>query len=140
VGGKKGSNASLGKALESTSSVGAGDGRVRFSFKYLDTTHPKFAFKSQGSAYLVVLLDRLRDLSQLTMQELLSSRSKALRCHPIDWDEVSEDSFGIPNEEQIASQPYQFSLSSNAHGRVHGFIIDTLFYIVWLDPNHALYS
>jgi hypothetical protein len=26
-----------------------------------------------------------------------------------------------------------------AHGRVHGFLIDEIFYIVWLDPEHLLY-
>jgi len=47
--------------------------------------------------------------------------------------------FGLPNEEQVVDTPYQFSLSSNEHGRVHGFLIDEVFYIVWLDPDHQLY-
>jgi hypothetical protein len=37
-------------------------------------------------------------------------------------------------------QPHQFSLSSNKHGRVHGFFIDEVFYVVWLDADHLLYS
>ncbi len=45
----------------------------------------------------------------------------------------------MPNEEQLVDIPYQFSLSSNEHGRVHGFFIDEVFYIVWLDPDHLLY-
>ena len=25
------------------------------------------------------------------------------------------------------------------HGRVHGFVIGTVFHVVWLDPQHRLY-
>ncbi|QXE21583.1 hypothetical protein B6N60_00260 [Richelia sinica FACHB-800] len=44
------------------------------------------------------------------------------------------------DEEQLVGQPYQFQLSSNEYGRVHGFFIENVFYIVWLDPDHLLYS
>jgi hypothetical protein len=60
--------------------------------------------------------------------------------HPIKWEDTSENKFGFPNEEQLVDTPYQFSISSNEHGRVHGFFIAEVFYIVWLDPNHLLYS
>lgn len=85
-------------------------------------------------------MERLKALSGLTNQELLVNRSSALRCHPIKWEDTSETGFGLPNEEQLVDTPYQFSLSSNEHGRVHGFLIDTVFYVVWLDPDHLLYS
>jgi hypothetical protein len=81
----------------------------------------------------------LKALSSLTAQELLVNRSSSLRCHPIRWADTSENGFGIPNEEQLVDTPYQFSLSSNEYGRVHGFFIDEIFYIVWLDPDHQLY-
>ena len=56
---------------------------------------------------------RLKDLSALTALELLRSRNRSLRCHPIDWKNTSESGFGIKNEEQLVDTPYQFSLSSN---------------------------
>ncbi|PSF35601.1 hypothetical protein C7H19_16045 [Aphanothece hegewaldii CCALA 016] len=87
----------------------------------------------------MTLLERLKALSSLTAQELLVNRSSTLRCHPINWEDTSENGFGLPNEEQLVDTPYQFSLSSNEHGRVHGFFIDDVFYIVWLDPQHLLY-
>ena len=40
--------------------------------------------------------------------------------------------------EQI--EPYQFSLTSNKHERIHGFFIDEVFYVVWADPKHKLYE
>jgi hypothetical protein len=82
----------------------------------------------------------LKALSGLSVQEVLRNRSSSLRCHPIKWEDTSEDGFGLPNEDQLVDTPYQFSLSSNEHGRVHVFFIDDVFYIVWLDPQHQLYS
>jgi hypothetical protein len=112
---------------------------ISFSFKYFQGDHNKFSGNSQAISYWLTLLDRLKALSSLTAQELLVNRSSSLRCHPIRWADTGENGFGIPNEEQLVDTPYQFSLSSNEYGRVHGFFIDEIFYIVWLDPDHQLY-
>ena len=113
---------------------------ISFSYKYLKQDNPKFSIKKQDLKYTIALLTRLQDLSCLSVQELKGNRNKTLRCHPIDWKDTSEKSFGIPNEEQLVDVPYQFSISANKHGRVHGFFIRQVFYIVWLDPEHQLYS
>jgi len=112
---------------------------ISFSFKYFQSDHHKFSYDNKDSIYWQTLIDRLKDLSKLTALELKQNKSKTLRFHPIDWNDTSENCFDIPNEEQLVDIPYQFSLSSNEHGRVHGFFIDEVFYIVWLDPDHLLY-
>jgi hypothetical protein len=112
---------------------------ISFSYKYFQADHSTFCCKSRDTSYFLVLLERLRDLSRSTALELKQCRSSSLRCHPIKWSDTTQDSFGIPNEEQLIDIPYQFSLSSNEHGRVHGFFIEEIFYVVWLDPNHDLY-
>ena len=112
---------------------------ISFSFKYYQDRHEKFSCCEKPATYWLTLLDRLKALSVLSAQELLVNRSSTLRCHPIKWEDTSENEFGLPNEEQLVDTPYQFSLSSTAHGRVHGFFVDEIFYIVWLDPNHLLY-
>jgi hypothetical protein len=112
---------------------------ISFSFKYYQEGHSKFSCTEKEVIYWLTLLERLKALSSLTAQELLVNRSSSLRCHPIKWEDTSENGFGLPNEEQLVDTPYQFSLSSNEHGRVHGFFIDDIFYIVWLDPDHLLY-
>lgn len=112
-----------------------------FSFKYLQTHNEKFSIRDRDANYFIILLERLRDLSTLTAQEVKMNRSQSLRCHPIKWRETTEpNGFGIPNEQELVTIPYQFSLSTNEHGRVHGFFIEDMFYIVWLDPNHNLYQ
>ena len=112
---------------------------ISFSFKYYQVGHSKFSCNEKKVIYWLTLLERLKDLSSLAAQELLVNRSSTLRCHSIKWEDTSESGFGLPNEEQLVETPYQFSLSSNEHGRVHGFFIDEVFYIVWLDPDHMLY-
>ncbi|WP_375513144.1 hypothetical protein [uncultured Nostoc sp.] len=112
---------------------------ISFSFKYYQDDHSKFSCREKEVIYWLTLLDRLKALSSLTAQELLVNRSSTLRCHPIKWEDTSERAFGLPNEEQLVDIPYQFSISSNEHGRVHGFFINEIFYIVWLDQDHLLY-
>ncbi len=113
---------------------------ICFSFRYYQENHPKFRVQDNPATYWLTLLNRLKALSGLSVQEVLRNRSSSLKCHPIKWEDTSEDGFGLPNEDQLVDTPYQFSLSSNEHGRVHGFFIDDVFYIVWLDPQHQLYS
>jgi hypothetical protein len=112
---------------------------ISFSFKYYDASHEKFNCQGKDGLYWQALANRLRDMSGLKTSELRQGGNKTLRCHSIDWAAVSEDAFGIKGEEQIVDTPYQFSVSANEHGRVHGFFIGEVFYIVWLDPDHLLY-
>jgi hypothetical protein len=112
---------------------------ISFSFKYFQENHDQFSVQNKGANYWTALIERLKALSSLSAEEILLNRSKTLRCHPIRWSDTTESGFGIPNESRLVDTPYQFSLSSNEHGRVHGFFIDEVFYIVWLDPNHCLY-
>jgi len=91
-------------------------------------------------AWFESLLERLQALSSLRPQEVLSSRSSALRAHPIEFSRSSEpQGFAHLNHRLRGYEPYQFQLSKE-RGRVHGFFIDLIFYIVWLDPHHRLYS
>ena len=113
---------------------------VKFSFKYLTTKHEKFNYNSQEAGYFINLIERLRDVCMMEITAFLNTRSQGLRAHPIEWEFTTENEFGLPAEEDLVDTPYQFSLSANEYGRIHGFIIDNRFYIVWLDRKHELYS
>lgn len=114
---------------------------ISFSFKYLDFNNEKFNIEKTSENYFISVVEKLKNLSTFNKKELLNNHSKALRFHQIDFkdDSVSEDFFGIPKEDEIVDIPYQFQISSNEHGRVHGFFINNIFYIVWFDRNHNLY-
>lgn len=115
---------------------------VIFSYKYLCLDNEKFDISERDTTYFIKLKERLKNISSMTAHETRSTPNKTLRFHPIDWNDhrLTETCFGIPNEEQIAYEPRQFSISVNEHGRVHGFYIDNVFYIRWFDPNHNLYD
>lgn len=119
---------------------------VSFSFRHLHADHPTFGLRDgEGNArqgeYFAKLLARLKDVCLMTAAELRISRSKALRSHSITWSETSQPrGFShLPSHLQ-QEQPWQFSITANEHGRVHGFFIGDVFYIVWLDAGHDVYS
>lgn len=114
---------------------------IKFSFKYLDLKHDKFCTVHCRDGYLDKLLERLRDVSSVLVSEFRSNRSKALRSHPIQWADTTErDGFTCLNEQLRGEEPWQFELSVNEHGRIHGLLIDHIFYVVWIDPGHKLYK
>jgi hypothetical protein len=117
---------------------------ISFSYKYLKNDNHKFCINSKSQEYIAnylqTLLERLRDLSSMTVNEITVINAKSLRCHKIDWADTTETCFGLMNEDQLVDIPYQFQLSSNEYGRIHGFFIENVFYVVWLDPDHLLYS
>ncbi len=113
---------------------------LRFSFKYLDFTNPKFTCLNCADGYLEKLLVRLRDIGGYTTKRFRTERTSALRNHPIRWNETSEpDGFICLNEQLRQEESWQFGISANEHGRIHGFLIDETFYIVWIDPMHRLF-
>jgi hypothetical protein len=114
------------------------DGVISFSYRYYARTL-KFGVADCTGAWFESLLDRLQGLSSLRPQEVLSNRSPALRAHPIEFSHTSEpQGFAHLASQLRAHTPYQFQLSKGT-GRVHGFFINLIFYVVWLDPHHRLY-
>ena len=112
---------------------------VKFSFKYL-LINETFKYSDRETGYFTSLIERLRIICGMPCQEFIISYKKPLRNHYINWDDTSQSSFGLPNEEQLVERPFQFGISANEHGRVIGFFIERTFYIVWFDPNHEVYS
>jgi hypothetical protein len=115
---------------------------VRFSFKYLELGHGKFCLpdSAQKAAYLLTLFDKLKQISTMKFADFRQA-GKALRSHAIDWDKTSEpDGYAHLNEQMQQCEPWQFSLAREELGRVHGLLLDDVFYVVWVDHEHKLYN
>ena len=113
---------------------------IHFSFKYLDLTNTHFSINQRTSKYFEKIIARLKELCTLKAKEIYANRSRALRAHPIQWKETTQPKGFIHLNEQLQQiPPYQFQISTNEHGRVHGFFISNIFFIVWFDPDHKLY-
>ncbi|WP_197703888.1 hypothetical protein [Cohaesibacter sp. ES.047] len=118
----------------------ADDDILRFSFKFFDATDVEVCPAEFQAGYTQTLMDRLKSLSSWRVSDFTGNRSRSIRSHPINWDKTSRpDGFVQLNEQYQAYTPYQFCLSANEYGRVHGFLIGSCFYVVWLDCNHAVY-
>ena len=117
------------------------DELLRFSFKLLDLSNPKFSTSRCGSGYVDRFLRRLRDLSAIKVGEFRSNKSKAIRAHRIDFPSTTEpNGFASLNAQLREVGAWQFEITVNEHGRVHGILIDETFYVVWIDPEHRLYA
>jgi hypothetical protein len=119
-----------------------GDRELRFSFRYLDLRNPLFSVDTRDKRYYQRLLDRLKELSAFNVGEFTSNRSPALRVHRIRFGggTLAQNGFGVPGRPEADEMGWQFSVSANEHGRVHGFLSGDTFYVRWLDPDHQLYS
>ena len=115
---------------------------LKFSFKYLQPDHPAFHAEQRQGEYFRTLLARMRDLCCMNVLEFRDQHSKALRIHRIEFGDtrVSVRGFGISGGDEFDDEAWQFALSANEHGRVHGFLVDDTFYVRWLDPDHRLYA
>jgi hypothetical protein len=117
------------------------DSKLRFSFEFFDYSDDEICPPSFRDGYTQTLMQRLRDVSSWSVRDFCLRFDKALRNHQHDWAKTTRpDGFQTLNEHYRAIPGWQFCLSSNEHGRVHGIIIDDTFYVVWLDHDHALYD
>lgn len=63
--------------------------------------------------------------------------------HQIDWKDgrIREKNFNSLSDglmKQIQGDCWQLGINNQSF-RIHGFFIENVFYIVWMDPNHQLY-
>lgn len=108
---------------------------------------PNFGIKQKDSVWMSGLLDQLKIISDKEFDELVADHSmkEYFRLHPLEFgpgiSALTEKDFSfIPKEFLPKSEDckyWQFQISK-ANGRVVGFFNsdNTVFYIVFLDPNH----
>lgn len=120
---------------------------ISFSFKYLDINHPEFSPAKCQKGYTAKFLDRLRILNDSSLGSFIEEDNRSLRSNPINWNKVFpkyKDGFPLSDiqlKSHAKDNSWEFAVTVNKHGRVHGFIIDhvSTFYIVWIDPDHLLF-
>jgi hypothetical protein len=114
---------------------------ITFSFKYFDSTDPALCPPDFRNGFPHILMARLKDLSGWTIKEFVTyTKRDSWRIHQHNWAKTSRPDGYRKLPETHKDQPgWQFCLSANEHGRVHGIITDGIFYVIWLDHNHALY-
>ncbi len=124
---------------------------LHISFRYLCNDNKKYSLDSitdsrERIKLENVLLSKLQEYCKLDNFKLQLSDKKYKQhnhIHPINWKDpqIREESFtGLDDElmKQIKDDCWQLGIDNHAF-RVHGFFIENVFYVVWLDPKHNLY-
>jgi hypothetical protein len=114
------------------------DKRVVFSFVLLNDHHGDLDWKKSELEYFRYLLERLQEVSILTITSFTSVYSNHLRNKPIKWRDSAFPS-GFNLSPQLRDYPpYQFD-SGYKEGRVFGILIHNTFHVVWLDFKHDVF-
>ena len=115
-----------------------------FSFLYFDRNHEAFNLGGNGVtvSWFIGLLDTLKQLCNITKEQLRTTHRERFRAHEIDFNDTEYKSFPLPPEmfEQLneSGDCWQIGISK-ANGRIHGFFYENIFHIIWLDRYHNLY-
>ncbi|MFC4768755.1 hypothetical protein ACFO8Q_15525 [Effusibacillus consociatus] len=106
----------------------------------MDLQHQAFNCGGTDRGWFLHLFENLREISRLSRNEFVVQQRQHYDVHPHDWKKTAYI-YDLPEGmlEQLGEDKcIQFRLSSSG-GRVHGFMIENRFYVVWLDPHHNLY-
>ena len=108
-----------------------------FSFACFDREHDLFNLGDSSNDdgvvsgnWFIDLIECLRSVCNCNIYDLKTSMHD---LHPIEWDKTNATppKYG----EQLEFQQFRINKSK---GRIIGFNIDNVFYVMWLDPHHNL--
>lgn len=120
--------------------VSPSDVPLKFSFQLFDGTDAELCPPTFRDGYVQSLMARLKAISSWTVSEFVTPKGKSARNHTITWEETARPKgFCHLPDQYEAYTAFQFAVSANEHGRVHGLLIDDTFHVVWLDHDHRLY-
>jgi hypothetical protein len=112
--------------------------KIRFSFKFFDRVSEYFTLAEAPQSWFITLFDELKEISKHNWVQFKNDLKSKYDPHPIDWETESVTSkFPFDNIDQYFCVQFRLSLSK---GRVAGFLLGNIFYIIWLDHKHFLYS
>ncbi len=126
--------------------------KIIFSFEYLDTKNSKYSMSqiSDNRISLQFHNEFFKVLKDYSQEENFRKKIREdgryrdrHHIHEIDWNDkqIKESNFTCLNSklmEQVKDDCWQLGINATTF-RIHGFFIENVFYIVWLDPFHQLY-
>jgi hypothetical protein len=118
---------------------------LKFSLEYIEPNHPRFSIANCTNEYFAALFKEIIRYQTFTV-DAFRQQTPADHRHFIYFPDTREPN-GFQNinpnqdEDLWTDSAWQFALPGQVGictWRVHGFIDEEYFYIVWLDPNHQL--
>lgn len=134
--------------------------KLKVSFEYLDWDSEEFFFHGMQIKYYQKFFDCITAIKSSTEKKIIEQTHESLNPKSIfNTSSSIKDSFpdvviskikdklfvqtrdvegAMSQAKEIASRAFEVSLSKN-YGRLHGFIWNNTFNIVWFDPAHNLF-
>ena len=109
---------------------------ITFSFSSFDCTHKLFNLGGKqedgtvGGLWFLRLLECLKSVGGKKIEDL---ENKPFFLHRVNRETANAK----PPTDSKQAEYWQFRLDKS-HGRVVGILVDSVFYVVWLDPYHNL--
>lgn len=141
------------KSPITTTKVEIENKKLIISYEHLCLNDKKYSMNEIGDNKQIItfyseLVSKLNEYSKFNnfKKQITSNRtySKSNHIHPIDWNDnrIHENSFNCLDDnlmQQVKNECWQLGINNQGF-RIHGFFIENIFYIVWLDPLHNLYE
>lgn len=138
-------------SLIKTSDISKNDFTFQVSFAKLDLENKKYSMKSltdnrERIDYNSAFFKKMQEYGKHSNFKKYINDNKNYadnnHIHPIDWNDnrIRENRFtSLDNEtwRQVANECWQLGI--NGRFRIHGYFVENVFYIIWLDPMHNLY-
>ena len=118
---------------------------LSFSFRYFWDKDLRFASLCDCEVeFYTALLEKIRYYSAMSRDQFVRSDHKERR-HPLYWEELNVDNFPYDPADMgdiYTDSAWQFCLHSKhdkeQKWRIHGFLYNSTFYVVWFDRTHFL--
>lgn len=111
--------------------------RVVFCFKYFDSTHKTFTVDHLPKQFGKWLLEKFRGYGQMPFADFAPLRGNpSIHSHVADVARINAHG-GFPKQippDLWADRPWQIAIQNKI--RAIGFIRDSVFHVVWIDPDH----
>ena len=132
---------------------------IKISFKFVDWDSEEFFVHGMTKKYYEHLFDAFHDLEKATADEIKQQKHRKLTPKFINWkgdstitrasfpekikNSLRPQSSNDTNElqkqfEEMTRDSFELRVAKG-YGRIHGFIFDNTFYVVWFDPAHNLF-
>ncbi|WP_367154237.1 hypothetical protein [Methylomonas sp. HYX-M1] len=134
--------------------------KLKLSFVYIDWDSEEFFFHGLESQYYQKFFWCMSELQSATERQIAQQTHPSLRpksifnsdtsiknAFPVSviervkqqlFVETRDEAAAADQAKEITARAFEVSLSKN-YGRVHGFLWNNTFHIVWVDPAHNLF-
>lgn len=133
---------------------------LKISFEYIDWESEEFFFHGMEEKYYQKFFDCITTIKSSKEAEIVQQKHYSLSPKSIFntntsiklsfpksvvtkikeklYVQTRDDEGALSQAKEITANAFEISLSKN-YGRIHGFIWNNTFHLVWFDPAHNLY-